>query len=538
MNRNNFLFKKSARLYQQSESLANFLLKAFVEDTSPFQETLNVLQKAGILGMVDMADRKKATDIAWKHLLAISSTLDSRSVIPGLLTTIELYYYGYSSNHIKQVAPWLGTAMKTAVAVAWSHRSNVNARFKSQSQVRRLVAAAGAWEQLMLHCDQARAFEFGRSEFFSAGVLLNEKDIEIREAWNKFSSKRGLALRTLQNCFDVIWHSPKSFLSSVSDVLAGEKPSRIPLLQGTVFEEIQTTPEFWLGLSARLQLLAHAATFRRIDIDKNLTGISIFEPFAVASQFLGIESARAKTAVQAMFWQPQWHVQRLERRDYISNMLVERPAIRIDDQTFVVAMTNMGDSINCFVEHSIFRHIGYGGVPVSEEAFRRHVSQLFEDQVIATFIQYGWKADHVSEKGVWTGIPLSHISGNQIPGEVDVLAVHPSNQLVILIECKVLSSPFTSNKLFNVMQKLGSADSESFHRKLNEKAAWIGETDVLRGIELIQLLVVDEGAFIGKNAPNLVIDMENLPSLIDNCEQQLKNRVRGATSISVPVQND
>ncbi len=527
MSRNRFLFAQSARLYQQSEDLATFLLSTFQDDDSPFNETLAILKNAGASRLADEAARRRAADLAWSHLVAVGSALDSRSVISGLLETVEQYYYG--DDQSKNAVPWLGMAVKTAVTVVWANRGIATATMKARSQVRRLVAAAGAWEQLTLFNDQARALEFGVADFVPGGIRLDkDEDEAVRQAWNASAAKRGLAHRTLQNCREVIWQSAGSFMEAVTEVLAGEKPSRIALFQGTVFEDIQSMPDFWLGLSARIQLMAHAAKFRSLGRGNKIAGISIFEPFAFKTRFLGDDAVKANDVSQAMFWQRDWHARRMAGRDYLSNMLVERPAIRIDDQTFVVAMTNIGDSINCFVEHSVFRHLGYGGVPVPEEAFRRHVSQVFEDRALACFAERGWEADHVSESGAWSGSALSHALGEPIPGEVDVLAMHPSGRIAILAECKVLAAPFTSGKLLNVAQKLGHVDSESFHSKLQGKAKWLRETATFKDVVLLTLLVVDEGAFLGNRSPNLVVDIEDLPAIIAACAQ----RVKAGTEIS------
>lgn len=513
MSRKKFLFAQSARLYQQSEELADFLLDTFLDDDAPYHMTLAVLEKAGASRMADQAARERAADLAWNHLVAVGSVLDPRSVIPALLDTIEQYYYGHGST--KDAVPWLGSAMKAATAVVWANRGRVTASIKALAQVRRLVAAVGAWNQLNIYADQARALELGAAEFVSSGVRLDrDEDMVVRQAWNASASKRGLAHRTLQDCKDVIWQNAGSFMEAVSDVLAGEKPSRIALFQGTVFEEIQSLPDFWLGLSARIQLMALAAEFRSLGRGDRFTGISIFEAFAFRTRFLGSDAAKADVVTQAMFWQRNWHTRRLAGRDNLSNMLVERPAIRIDDRTFVVAMTSIGDSINCFVEYSVFRCLGYGGVPVSEEAFRRYVSQPFEERTLASFTERGWRADHVSESGAWSGTTLCHASGETIPGEVDVLAMHPGGRMAILVECKVLSSPFTSSKMFNVAHKLGPTDSERFHSKLRGKVEWLRETSAFKDIALLPLLVVDEGAFMGRKAPNLVLDIEDLPAHI------------------------
>ncbi|WP_162243740.1 hypothetical protein [Ramlibacter sp. Leaf400] len=514
--RNKFLFSPSARLYQQSENLASFLLESYLDDDAPLAEPAAVLVRTEASRLTDECARKRAVEVAWNHLVAVGSALDPRSVVPGLLEAIEQYYYGMGP--IKDAVPWLGPALKTATSVIWANQTVIGPSTKAHNQVRRLVAAAAAWEQLALYDAQARALELGPAEFLPSGIrVVREEDREVRKAWRASALARGLAHRTLQNSRDVIWNDVSQFMEAVAAVLGGEQPSRIPLFQGTVFEQIEPQPNFWLGLSVRLHLLAHAMQFRRLGRPDSTPGISLFEPFASTSSFIGEDPETVNAAVRAMFWQREWHRGRLARRDSLSNMVVERPAMRIDDRTFAVAMTHIGDSINGFVEHSVLGYTGYGGVPVSQEAFRRFVSQPFEDRVIAYFSERGWKADHISEGGAWSGARLCHLAGQRIPGEVDVLAKHPRARMAILVECKVLALPFNATKLLNVAQKLGHVDAEGFHRKLEMKAEWLRGTPDFADVQVIPMLVVDDWAFLGSTGPNPVVDVDALPGLIDEC---------------------
>lgn len=518
MNRKQFLFSQSDRLYKQSEESATYLLGSLV-DEPPFGETASVLSKTGAHRFIDHAACAHATKLAWRHLMAVSGALDPRYVIPALFEAIEQYYYGPKKT--KDAAPWAGTAMKIAVAAVWANRKVATATLKAHAQMKRVVSAAGAWEQLSGFCDMARAFDFGAAEFSPLGIHPdNREDEEVRRLWHIGASKRGMALRTLKSSENVVWQDMSLFLDAAAHVLKGDQPSNITLFKGTLFAEIKSQPDFWLGLSIRLHFMAHASRFRSLGRQDSPVGISIFEPFEIVSRFIGNDQKRVTAATHAMFWQPDWHRQRMARYDFLHNLVVERPAIRIDNQTFVAGIVNLGDSINCFIEHSVFRMFGYTCVPIAEEAFRLYVSKPFELRTRGCFSDRGWRVDGVSEEGTWTGLALEHISSRPIPGEVDVLALHPSGNFAILAECKVLGSPLNQNKLLNIRQKLGSTDSESFHSKLERKAQWLKETTYFANVEILPLLIVDEGAVMGKNAPNLVLDIEALSKFLDEiCEK-------------------
>jgi hypothetical protein len=514
MTRDKFLFADSARLYTQAESLASFLSDSYFKDEGPFRETAKILQEAGISRLTNLSAREAAAELAWNHLKALASGLDSRYVIPGLLETTEQYYYG--AGKLKEDVSWLGTALKTSLSVAWGNRGIVKASSKAQTQVRRMIAAAGAWEQLNLEIHQAKAFEFGPVEFTEYGLKYDrEEDIHICLEWNNSASKRGLSHRTLEDSKNVIWNNLPLFLEAVSDVLDGQLPTRINLFHGTVFENIELSPEFWLGLALRIKLMIWATQIRSAGRGLGVTGISIFESFGIITSLLGSDESKFNDMIQKMFWQPYWFKPRFSKRDFLSNMVVERPVLRIDNKTFVVGISNIGDSINCFVEHSVFRYLGYGGVPVSEKVFQRHVSQPFESRVCKCFTDLGWEAGQVLENGKWSKVILNHARDELMPGEIDVLAISPDKKIAIIVECKVLASPFEANKLLNLRQKLGPVDSESFHSKLIKKANWLNGVVQLKGLTIFPLLVLDEGRFIGFNAPNVILNIVDLPLAID-----------------------
>lgn len=512
MNRDSFFFKHSSRLYRQSEDLAGYLAVSLDATDSPFIEVSSLIEKQGAAYLATEEAAQRAADLAWQHAMGLGAALDLRAVVPGLLEAIEQYYYGEGTS--KDNHPWLGTALKSASTIVWKNHDSAHASVKAHEQVCRLVKAVGAWEQLQLYRDQVRALGVGSATLTPQGVVLQQEDDRIsRAAWNSYAIRRGMALRTLKGSSDVIWRDPKWFLDAVREVLDGQLPSRIQLFQGTVFGDVGREPKFWLGLSVRMQLMVSACNFRSQGREDSIRGVSLFEPFAVSSNFMGADPELAIEVIQSAFWQRAWHSDRLRRRDWLSCMLVERPVIRVDDRTFAVAVANIGDSINFFVENSVSRLYGYGGQPVAEEAFRLHVSQPFENRAIAYFADRGWRVDHVSDRGVWLDKVLEHEEGAPVPGEMDVLAFHPSEGLAVLAECKVLSAPYTAGKLLNVAQKLGEADSESFHRKLSKKAEWLRGTKEFKGLHILHFLLVDAGAFLAKDAPNIVLDIDDLPQL-------------------------
>jgi hypothetical protein len=82
----------------------------------------------------------------------------------------------------------------------------------------------------------------------------------------------------------------------------------------------------------------------------------------------------------------------------------------------------------------------------------------------------------------------------------------------------VLSAQFTASKMLNVAQNLGEVVAEGFHRKLDKKAEWLRGIEAFKDVTILPMLLVDAGAFLAKGAPNLVLDIDDLPQFFAWCD--------------------
>lgn len=245
-NKKKSLFPESERLYRQADETASFILNVLLKNEAPFKVAAHILESANLSIMSDQDDREKALSRIWMHLANISKDLDPRYVIPSLVELAEQYYYG--SAHYKDHLPWLGTAIKTSIAIVWNNRGRIQANRKANNDILKMLEAAAAWEQLNLLNDQAKSLMFGELEFTPTGILTRSIENQVlRQSWNDYASKRGLSHRTLKDSLEVIWSNPASFLLAIPEVLKGSKPSDIPIFRGTVFEHINSIPDFWLN---------------------------------------------------------------------------------------------------------------------------------------------------------------------------------------------------------------------------------------------------------------------------------------------------
>ncbi|MBV4466038.1 hypothetical protein KVG95_22220 [Pseudomonas sp. SWRI79] len=524
MTRDNFLFKDSSRIYKQANELARGLRCSISGDSEWFSDAAQLLASHGLLALQNDEQWLRAIEYTKQRLDSIACTIDTRIAIPALLEAVDDFYY--RDTNWKKEVPICGSAMKTSIAMIWPNRQAQTAVDKSAAQLQKLVFAAMAWEQLVASYEHHKVFRFESVEFHPRGFSHSSERYKVLLAqWNAMASPYGETQRTLEHSKSVIFENPRAFSDAVTRVLEGEKSSDIELFAGTVFAQAGEKPAFWLGLKARLTVLQFALQFKLAGAEV-YSGVVLFEEFAAEITGFGLQVASVQASVEACFWQADWYPKR-RMKDFPSNMLVERPVLRIDNKTFATTVLTIIDSINCFVENSVFDCADYGGSPVHPSAFQMHISQPFEQAAVDLCLKIGWKAGVVSDKGYWAAgnCQLVHPNGKKVPGEIDVLALHPSGLLALILECKVLTQPFSKSKLTNVVGKLGPDDQENFHSKLERKVNWLSDVPALKGAEVVGALLVDQGSFLGRGAPHPVVDLEQLTDLLEFFNKQINSDI-------------
>lgn len=523
MSREKYIFKDSSRIYKQADELAFALRHRVCSDTEWFSEATLLLEPHGLLNFQSDEQWLEAIAKIKQHAESIALTIDPRIAIPALLESVDSFYYG--ETNWKQEVPICGSALKATIAMIWPNHRVQSAIDKSAATLHKLVSAVMAWQQLVGNHEHFSAFEFNSVKFHSKGFSLSsERDRIIMDQWNAMAAPCGQTQRTIEHSQAVIFKNPKEFSEAVSRVLSGEKSKSIELFTGTVFALAGEKMDFWLGLKARLVLLEWALLYRLAG-SQTYKGVVLFEKFSAEVSGFGLQETSAQASIEACFWQEHWYRDRTE--NFTSNMIVERPVLRIDNKTFATSALTIIDSINCFVENSVFNCIEFGGIPVNSEAFQKHISLPFEQDAIDLFERAGWKVSGVTQNGYWAAgnCQLEHPNKTRIPGEIDVLALHSSGLLAMIVECKVLTQPYSKNKLKNIIGKLGPTDQESFHSNLERKVNWLAHAHNLHGAEVVGALLIDQGSFLGEGAPHPVVDLERLHELLTFLDKEIAVRV-------------
>jgi len=500
MKREQMLFQRSSRLYQQAEQRAEEIITT-LPGSAFLSEAARRIETEGKLVLKNVDDRKKAVAIAENYLRGVASSIDPRIAIPALLLAAENYYYKHPEAQM--TAPWLGTAIKSSIAVLWPNVRSIGCTNRANSQLLKLIKAAGAWEQLRLHAEQGEVFRFSESRVTDTHInLYDPNDRAFHNRWNAHGVRRGMNQRTLAQSHKVIWDDVTRFTNVCESILDGADPATIDLLEGTIFQDVGRSDEFWLGIYLRLNQIGLSVRLKNLGTDlPEWKGIFLFEEYAapiVAGQI---------------------------REDVVKRSLlkiVERPIIRIDERTFCLSIINLMDSINCFIENSVMRYVEFGAAPVPDAVFQKHISGPFESQAAEIFLKNGWQAGVVSDRRVWTatGSEINHKDGLPIPGEMDVLAIHHEKKLVVLVECKVLSAPMSKGKLANIAGKLGQKDDELFHAKMSKKLRWLEGVEALEGCDFLCVLLVDQGGALAIEPPHYVVELDELEELVAIIQQK------------------
>jgi hypothetical protein len=536
--RENALFQGS-RLYRQATEGSDFLKQELLDDRHPFQSVVERLSGNGeALAISELADCKKAIATLRPLIDQASKAASPYIAIPVLIQAITEYY----SEGLASKAAWLGTALKVALASVWSnvHEGDV-AQNRSLAALPHIVRMAGALEQLEITQAVLENYGEGQVELRGDGPYpLDDKTyrgfIDLRETYKL----RGKVFRTSEQTKRAVLDRPDLAMDAILNILRGDDPRDQPVFANTLLGELtrEEPREFWGSLFARLFLMG-VASIARAHVTNDLFGVSLIE--ASAWEYPTAESAvLLQRSMEGLFWTREWYERMVDgSATSMNNLILSRPILRVASNVdlFATSPPFIWDSINWFIEESVMRYEGRGGVPLSESVFNRLVSAPFETTIRDLFRGQRFLAGRVTQKGACLieegesgasevllgkkgdqSPALVHLAGEKCPGEMDVVAYHRSKAHLVVVECKVLGFPFALRRIGNIAQKIGEADAEAFHAKLRRKIAWLRSTDVfsrlpVRGVS--GMIVLDRKLPGMEGGEFTVADAETLRSVLE-----------------------
>jgi hypothetical protein len=442
--------------------------------------------------------------------------------IPILMQAVNDFYYG----PYKRQPMWIGTAFKTSISLVWGNLyHNHSTNLYSLERIADGVAASSIYEQLFCLQTCFMAGIEGVVKVNPDGFSYSGELKQFSFEWNEAFEKRGELHRTLEDSLKTIWKEPTAVVTSLQNILSGQRPSDQIIFKNTIFGEIPfgESIEFWAGLYTRY-LLCMNATYLRSKIDTNQIGICVLPSKMIIPQIeLDVNILDVlKNSARDLAWEYTWYSPFL-RHEKVQNMIVYRPLIPIskNQDLFVTSFHHAGDSLNWFVESSVMGYDFIDSVKLSKEVFGKLVANKFEEKVISIFNDKGFCAGRVNDAGVWengNGRQLLTNDNEKMPGEIDLLAYNESKRLVVIGECKVLSLSGSPTTIRNIIYKIGDLDSEGFHSKLRRKIQWIENTTYFKKItegSFVGILILDREFPGMHHKDHIVIDLDNLKNALD-----------------------
>jgi hypothetical protein len=284
--------------------------------------------------------------------------------------------------------------------------------------------------------------------------------IDLRETFKL----RAKVFRTSEETKRAVLDRPDLAMDAILNILRGDDPRHQQVFANTLLGELtrEEPRQFWASLFASLFLMG-VVSFARAHVTNDLFGVSLIE--TSAWEYPGVENALLlQRSTEGLFWTREWYERMVDgSANSMNNLIVARPILRLVNNVdlFATSPPLISDSITWFIEESVMRYEGRGGVPLSESVFDRLVSAPFETAIRDLFRRHGFLAGRVTQNGAWLieegklgaselllgkkwkqSPALIHLSGEKCPGEMDVVAYHPSKAYLVVIECKVLGFPF------------------------------------------------------------------------------------------------
>lgn len=192
-----------SRLYRQTREISEQVLAFFSEAERPFSKHIVAVNGGDRIVLATRIECEELTKRVDAYAAASASALDPHLFVPALTETASRYYYPGRSmpneSGPKELAPWLGTALKRCLAHLWPslHRSPGTSR-----SIGRLIDAVGAAALADLLHQACMIFVMadGEIEVGPDGLTLAGDCVDAGKALFACFADRGRIFRTARAC--------------------------------------------------------------------------------------------------------------------------------------------------------------------------------------------------------------------------------------------------------------------------------------------------------------------------------------------------
>ncbi|NGY80540.1 hypothetical protein F6Y02_41540 (plasmid) [Bacillus megaterium] len=403
---------------------------------------------------------------------------------PSLIPLLTQMYQWFYNGHWNLEPAWLGTAVKRLIAHVYKNQfDDVEQLSTSRSDVIQALYALALYENLC-NFELISKLTKVKIDLTREWTYPNNDDTEfyLKETAYMYSD-RGSSHRTLKQSIDMWVKKPGNLLESIDRILAGESPVNQPLFRNNFFRLLPSKKNFWLQFRSLIQLAV--AVVNQLG-NENLPVDSIV--YLPGNKELNKIMKFDITA--DIYWKKKWYFETMRSVSVldISSLIVYRPILSYskNPNLNVTSLSIVADAINYFIESSIFK--GYSGHATPfREFYQKVIATPFEDETQKFFREQGFITGsipkpreertskctlEIQDNGNIKKIEISHNDGEVFPGEVDVLAYHPTNKVFIIAECKTFSIPYSTNEMESLIKRFTNRSKGSYQRKLEKKVNW------------------------------------------------------------------
>lgn len=516
------------RLRKESTNGGKKLLNSLTQKRHFFNEEISKLENSGEVLIASNEDAEKYHQIQIKLAIECCNKISPSFAIPILIQLFNECMRKDLQGNIAFLSFYIKRAIEFIAKNAFEEDEGSLASIKAIEQAIRSCGLLVNLETLKL------LFElYGESgDYFkitSSGTSSSPNLEALEKNFSIVPPSSKVSFRTLNDTVKWLRDKPIESSKAIARIIQGASASEQGEFQGTILEKVGngTSPEFWVGLWVRLQLLLYAIKKHVIQEKNDPFEIIIFDKFEI-NALEKFPQPLLDLEIGGIFWEKEWY----KKNQILApcNLLTDRPAIIIDNNSgvFVTLIPIIADSIAWYMEASVLGYWEDFKRNLPKCIFKNEISKPFEDSVIEIFRKAGFLAGNVNDKGVWDSgnglVKLINEKGEKIPGEIDVLAKSDQMKLLVLAECKILHHPYNSKGLRNLFCKLGPDDGESFYCKLEKKVSWVLQSKPFNSCsdyELGIFLVVDIHARKGIPGKFQVVEINMLPDFLTHFKESM-----------------
>ncbi len=458
-----------------ARAMADKMLPLFEELTSNRigEDAVIALQQYKDWPITSLAELRRARAAVKLSAVDACRHLNPDKALPALVDAISRHYSKTLSKTSR--VTWLGPALKMCMGLTWPNVHRADGLICTARALRTAVERCSAY-QILIWLDYLVELTSSSETYIDLtadGIALSPSLASAQAATSLLRSTR---LRGPDAGASLLVSDPLATQAAISEVMHGADPRTIGHFQGTALSFLR--PGEGKPLWSYLWMMvgtAYTVALTSQLLYGDVEGVVLI-PHPMLINLPTPSADLAASVSNLVFWRKDWY-ESLDEENLL-NAVVERPVIRCDQNGnfYATCLIFVLDALAWGLESAFFWYPRMQELWLPADVRQVAFAKPLEEFAIQICRRLKYRAGHVTSNGSWqTTEGIEHLAsrtGEPCPGEIDCLAVSGQGE-VVLLECKVLNLPLTMGTLRNVVQKLGTDDTEGFHKNLRKNVQWI-----------------------------------------------------------------